>query len=127
MGSAGDHKTPNGETKLTAISRSHLKSASLDELEGEDGCALLHQAVAVGGHGARRDASHVCMVPPRRHKEHYLALAEDGCDDCDVRQVRSSGKLRVVGRQHISRLQTLVLALPLGAPVLDLRRCMFRR
>ena len=79
--------------------------------------------MAIGRHGAGRDAAHVRVVAPRRHEEHDVALAEHGRDDGDVREVRPPGQLRVVGRQHVSRLQTLPLAFSLWAPVLDLQLC----
>jgi len=66
---------------------SHLEGASLDKLEGQDGSALLHQAVAVGRHGARCDAAHISVMAPRCHKEYELALTEHWGDDCDVWQM----------------------------------------
>ena len=79
--------------------------------------------MAVGRHGAGRDAAHVRVVAPRRHEKHDLALAEHRGDDGDVRQVGTPGKLGVVGGQHISWLQALIPALSFWSPVLDLQLC----
>jgi hypothetical protein len=83
----------------------HLEHSILDELEGDNGCPLLCQQLAVWGHAAGADAAYVCVVPPAGHEEHHTPLAEHRGDDCDVWQVTASSQLRVVGQQHITLLQ----------------------
>lgn len=79
----------------------HLKNAGAHELEGEDGSALLGQAVAVGGHGAGGDPPHIRVVAAGSHKEADLPSIEHRRYDGDVREVGTPGQLWVVGCQHI--------------------------
>ena len=75
------------EQWVHSLKQAHLECASFDKLKGEDGSALLHQAVAVGRHGAGCDAAHISVMAPRCHKEYELALTEHWGDDCDVWQM----------------------------------------
>ncbi len=47
--------------------------------------------------GRQRSSQGLYLVMPSRgNKEDYLALVEDRCDDCDVRQVAAASQLWVI-------------------------------
>lgn len=52
-----------------------LEDPTSDKLKGSEDSTLLLEGGGVGGHGAWRDASDVCMVAPAGYKEHRAAHA----------------------------------------------------
>lgn len=95
-------------TTCVSLGRQYLEFPILDKFEGEDCGPFLHQAVAVGRHGAWCDAAHICVMPPGRYKEHNLPLVKHRSDDCDVWKMRSPGQLRVIGHQDVPFIEGLL-------------------
>lgn len=63
------------------------------------------------------------MVTSARHEENNISLVKDGRDDSDVRQMRPSGELRVVGHKNIALLKLLCCTWTVLTPVPQLQ-CM---
>ena len=61
-----------------------IEDTAIDDLERDDGDALLVKRARVWRHATRRDASHVRVVPPGRDKEDKLPVIEHRGNGSDV-------------------------------------------
>ena len=72
-----DYANPQHKLRTEEPVASRLEGAVADELEGDDGGALLDQPPRRRRHRPGRDASHVRVVAPAGHEEHDLRGSGD--------------------------------------------------
>jgi hypothetical protein len=58
------------------------------------------------------------MMTSTGHKENYISLVKDGSNDGNIRQMRSTCQLRMVGDQDIALLNAFPT---FGIPIFDLK------
>ncbi|KAF3801852.1 hypothetical protein GCG54_00015074 [Colletotrichum gloeosporioides] len=84
-----------------------VEAALTDQLRRLDGGALLPESGRRRRHGAGEDATDIRVVAARGDVESNLLAVENGRDDGDVGQMRSSAR-RVVGNEDVTVLQLAV-------------------
>mmetsp|Transcript_15263 Transcript_15263/g.25384 ORF Transcript_15263/g.25384 Transcript_15263/m.25384 type:complete len:510 (+) Transcript_15263:242-1771(+) len=95
-----------------------LKFPIAHQLEGHNHGTLIFEALGMGWHGTRSNASNIGMMTAGGDEEEDFTLVKDRSNDCNIWQMTASRQLRMIRYQHITFLNAL---LAFAIPVFDLK------